>query len=152
MIKDDVISVKSDSSKSVTYADLAAGKHAERDLDPKAPLKDPANYSVVGQSFPRVDVPFKVDGAMKYGYDWMVEGMAHGRLVRPPAIGAKLESLDLREAAKMPGVVGVFQDGDFAGVAADWSADANEIYDLVGVRLRQLLFTPDRVLAALNAK
>jgi nicotinate dehydrogenase subunit B len=109
----------SDNTKSVTYADLAAGKKAARELREDVPLKDPATYTVVGQPIPRVDIPLKVTGEMKYGIDSFVEGMVHGKIIRPPAIGATLQSIDFSEAEKLPGVIGTFRDGDFAGLAAE---------------------------------
>jgi len=106
-------------SQSVSYAELAAGKASGRSTKGTARIKDPAQYTVVGQSIPRVDVPQKVNGQMKYGYDMTVTGMVHGKVVRPPSLGATLQSVDFGKAKSMPGVVGVFRDGDFAGLAAE---------------------------------
>jgi isoquinoline 1-oxidoreductase len=108
----------SDATKSVTYATLATGEKTGRTASDTSPLKDPSTYTIVGQPLPRVDVPFKVNGAMKYGYDAVVDGMVHGKIVRPTAIGAKLLDIDFTDAEAMPGVVGTFRDGDFAGLAA----------------------------------
>jgi len=55
---------------------------------------------------------------MKYGYDAAVPDMVYGKIVRPPSWGATLQSIDFSKARKVPGVVGVFRDGDFAGLAA----------------------------------
>lgn len=107
-----------DASKTVAYAELAAGKASNRSTKGSAPLKDPAKYTVVGQSTPRVDLPAKVNGQMKYGYDATVPGIVYGKIVRPPSWGATLESIDFGKAREMPGVVGVFRDRDFAGLAA----------------------------------
>lgn len=109
----------SDSTQSVSYANLAAGKVTDHSTQGTAPLKDPSQYTIVGQSIPRVDVPDKVDGKVKYGYDMTVQGMVHGKVVRAPSWGATLSSIDFSAAQGMPGVVGVFQDGDFAGLAAE---------------------------------
>jgi nicotinate dehydrogenase subunit B len=53
-----------------------------------------------------------------------VPGMLHGRVVRPPAIGARLESVDASSVVDIPGIVRVVQDGNFLGVVAqtEWSA------------------------------
>src|SRR5262249_5798197 len=58
-----------------------------------------------------------VTGHHKYSADIKLPGMLHGRVLRPPAVGATLKSLDSHEAEAMPGVT-VVRDGDFAGVAA----------------------------------
>ena len=42
---------------------LVGGRKFDLKLDPKAPLKDPARYTLVGKSLPRPDVPAKCTGA-----------------------------------------------------------------------------------------
>ena len=110
--------VASDPTKSVAYADLAAGKKVGREFGTMAKLKTPDTFTVIGQRIPRVDVPAKVTGEMKFGYDAMLPGMVHGKILHPPSLGATLASVDYAQAEKMPGVVGVFRDGDFVGLAA----------------------------------
>jgi nicotinate dehydrogenase subunit B len=117
--KNGVLTVAGDPSKSVTYAELAAGKKVGRQFGAQTKLKSPDKYTVVGQRIPRVDVPDKVTGAMKYGYDAMVPGMVHGKMLRPPSLGATIDTVDTSAAEKMPGVVGVFRDGNVVGVAAE---------------------------------
>ena len=50
--------------------------------------------------------------------------MLHGRVVRPPAIGAKLESVDDGALKKIPGIVKVVREGNFLAVVAsnEWDA------------------------------
>ena len=102
-----------------TFAELAAGKQAAREIDQEIALKDPATYSVVGQPIPRVDVPHKVNGTQVYGIDIEVEGMVYGKVVRPPSLDATLDSIDFAEALAMPGVVGSVHEGNFAAIAAE---------------------------------
>ena len=45
--------------------------------------------------------------------------MLHGRVVRPPSRGARLESVDEERARSAPGVVEVVRDGSFLGVVAE---------------------------------
>ena len=73
---------------------------------------------------PRVDIPDKVTGRFTYMQDFRVPGMLHGRVVRPPAIGAKLESVDESSIKDIPGVVKVVREGNFLGVVAEseWAA------------------------------
>jgi isoquinoline 1-oxidoreductase len=49
--------------------------------------------------------------------------MLHGKVLRPPAFGAILESIDTRRAAALPGVT-VVRDGSFVGVVAPDEATA----------------------------
>ena len=46
-------------------------------------------------------------------------GMLHGRVVRPPRYGSKLDSADEAAVKAMPGVVAVVRDGSFLGVIAE---------------------------------
>ncbi len=118
-VNDGAVFVSASPQTSVSYAELAAGKVAQRELREDIVLKDPADYTIVGTDVPRVDVPMKVNGAMKYGIDAAVDGMVFGKIVRPPARGATLASIDFSAAEAMPGVVGVIHDGEFAGLAAE---------------------------------
>ena len=45
--------------------------------------------------------------------------MTHGRVVRPPRPGAKLDSFDESKARSLPGVIAIVRDGSFLGVVAE---------------------------------
>ncbi len=112
--------------KKITYAELIGGKTFSIKLDPKQPVKekDPKDYKFVGKPVPRLDIPDKVTGRFTYMQDFRVPGMLHGCVVRPSAIGAKLESVDEGSIKDVPGIVQVVRDGDFLGVVAanEWAA------------------------------
>jgi nicotinate dehydrogenase subunit B len=118
--------VISGGGKKVSYGELIGGKSFAIKLDPKQPVKEkaPKDYKIVGKSQSRVDIPGKVTGRFTYMQDFKVPGMLHGRVVRPPAIGAKLESVDDSELKKIPGIVKVVREGNFLGVVAsnEWDA------------------------------
>ena len=86
--------------------------------------KAPKDYTIVGTSLPRVDIPAKITGRFTYMQDFKLPGMLHGRVVRPPAIGARLESVDDSDLKSIPGIVKVVRKGDFLGVVAsnEWDA------------------------------
>ena len=73
-------------------------------VDPKAPLTDPSRYTVVGKPLPRPDVPAKCTGRHVYVHDFTLPGMLHGRVIRPPAIGATLLSVDEASLRAIPDV------------------------------------------------
>ena len=102
---------------------LAGGRRLALKVDPKAPLKDPTRYSLVGKPQPRPDVPLKCTGRNSYVQDLSVPGMLHGRVIRPPAIGAKLLTVDESSIRGIPDVR-VVRMGDFLGVVApdEWAA------------------------------
>src|SRR6478672_11417320 len=112
--------------KKVSYAELIGDKNFAIKLDPKQPVKEksPKDYKIVGKSTPRVDIPDKVTGRFTYMQDFRVPGMLHGRVVRPPAIGAKIEKVDESAVKKIPGVARVVRQGNFLGVVAEseWGA------------------------------
>ncbi len=123
VVIDGRISAKS-GGNAVTYGELIGGKQFALSVDPAAPVKDPAHYKVVGKPIARLDIPGKLTGQFTYMQDFRVPGMLHGRTVRPPAIGAKLASVDESSVMNIPGFVKVVRDGDFLGVVAqsEWSA------------------------------
>ena len=118
-IADGVVSVARDASRRLTFGALIGGGRFERTISGRASVKAPAAYKVVGRPIPRVDIPGKVTGKHVYVHDLRLPGMVHGRVVRPPRIGATIESLDERSAAKLPGVIRVVRKGTFVGVVAE---------------------------------
>jgi CO/xanthine dehydrogenase Mo-binding subunit len=122
-IRDGVISSLSLPEKSVPYGALVKEPFL-RELNGEAPVKPPKDYTIVGASVQRVDIPAKVTGGKAFVQDLRLEGMLHGRVVRPhvrtmDGVGATLLSLDDSAARQMPGVVQVVRNGSFVGVVAE---------------------------------
>jgi len=107
----------------ISYADLVSGKPFALKVDAKAPLRDPATYTIVGKPMPRPDVPRKVTGRHVYVHDFRVDGMLHGRVLRPASVGAKLLAVDEETIKSIPGAR-VVRVNDFLGVVADTEWDA----------------------------
>jgi nicotinate dehydrogenase subunit B len=109
---------------SISYGDLIGGRTFALTLDQNVPLKDPATYVVVGRSQPRLDIPDKVTGRFTYMHDFRVAGMVHARVVRPPAIGATLLSVDTASVSHVPGIIKVVRQQNFLAVVAqtEWGA------------------------------
>jgi len=109
--------------RKMTPADLASGKRFNLKVDPKAPLKDPKTYKVVGQPVLRPEIPFKATGRHPYVQDFTTAGMLHGRVIHPPAAGAKLLSVDEASIRAIPDVR-VVRIENFLGVVAkdEWAA------------------------------
>jgi nicotinate dehydrogenase subunit B len=99
------------------YRELVGGQslHVRASGDARARV---STRNVVGKSVPRVDIPAKVTGGAAYVHDLRLPGMVHARVVRPPQHGAKLVSLDVGVAERMPGVLRVVRDGSFVAVIA----------------------------------
>ncbi len=107
----------------VAIAELVGDRAFGVRMNPKAPLKNPAQYSVVGRSLPRPDLPGKFTGRHTYVHDFTLPGMLHGRPLRPPAVAARLLEVDAASIAHLPGVQ-VVRIKDFLGVVAsdEWAA------------------------------
>ena len=118
--------VASGGGKSISYGDLIGDKKFSLTLDHTKPatFKDPKDFKFVGKSIPRVDIPEKCTGRYAYMQNLRLPGMLHGRVVRPPSVGAKLESVDENAVKDIPGVVQVVRDGNFLGVVAtnEWAS------------------------------
>ncbi len=119
-VKDGVIS---SSNKTMTYAEAVQG--VEKWSIPQTPkLKNPKNYKYVGKPVPRVDLNEKVFGTAIFGMDATFPNLIYGALVHPPSIGAQARKIDISTAEKMPGVVKVFNEKHFIGVAANTYIEA----------------------------
>jgi nicotinate dehydrogenase subunit B len=126
-VKDGVVSAKAGANSgttSVAYAELVGNRNFELKLDPRAPLKDPKDYTIVGKPVARLDIPDKVTGRFTYMHDFKVKGMLHARVVRPRAMKASLEAFNDWECRKIPGYVGAIRQGNFLAVLAknEWAA------------------------------
>jgi CO/xanthine dehydrogenase Mo-binding subunit len=105
--------------RKVGYGELAVALDLHREATAKVAPKSPSKHTIVGRSIPRKDIPAKVTGGVAYVQDIRLPGMTHGRVVRPPRYGARLESVDEPAAQEMPGVVAVVRDGSFLGVVCE---------------------------------
>jgi len=110
MVKDGTVSDINNEKSRVTYAQLTKGEEIVRKLDDKPPVKDPSELQIMGNPFFRRDSLEKVTGKAKYAGDIQLPGMLYAKILRPPAHGAKLTSLDMSAAEKMQGVVIVHKD------------------------------------------
>jgi CO/xanthine dehydrogenase Mo-binding subunit len=107
----------------IGFGELIGDKRFALNLDPKVRLKDPDSYTLVGKPLARPDIPAKVTGRHLYVHNFRLEGMLHGRTVRPPAVGAKLISVDEGSVAHIPDIR-VVRIESFLGVVAEDEWDA----------------------------
>jgi CO/xanthine dehydrogenase Mo-binding subunit len=122
-------------AKKVSYADLIGGKHFHHQVDwnketgnlmdikVQAKPKPPSAYNVVGKSFERRDVAWKVYGTDDYVTDVRVPGMLHARVIRPPRAACKVRGIDEASIKSIRGVR-VVREHDFVAVVAprEWDA------------------------------
>ncbi|HEU5167705.1 MAG TPA: molybdopterin cofactor-binding domain-containing protein [Chitinophagaceae bacterium] len=72
-------------------------------------LKDPKDFTIIGRSFPRRDIPEKTNGAAKFGIDFSVPGMLYASIERSPVFLGKIVSYNDAKAKAIPGVKHVFK-------------------------------------------
>src|SRR5437870_8207463 len=117
-VKDGVISAKADPSKKVSYAQLVGGRKFNVALNPAAKRKNPNEWTVLGKPIPRIEIPAMATGQFEYVHNVRVPGMLHGRVVRPPTVGATAANVDESSVAGMAGHVKVVVKKNFVGVVA----------------------------------
>jgi isoquinoline 1-oxidoreductase len=104
-----------------TYADLASAEDAAKSFEKTIPsdvsVTHVTEWKVLGTFLPRPNRSDIVTGKHRYPSDIVRQGMLHGKILRPPAYGAKLKSIDAAAVKAMPGVT-VVEDGPFVGVTA----------------------------------
>ena len=133
--KDGTISVVGIPDRTVTYGKLVDGKRLDMEIGasgkrfamkvaPNAHAKDPSTYTIIGKPLPRKDIPGKILATFPYVQDVRIDGMLHGRVVRPYGVEATLQSVDENGVKNIPGFVQVVRRGNFLGVVAEteWAA------------------------------
>jgi isoquinoline 1-oxidoreductase beta subunit len=113
----------SDGERSATYATFAAAAgQLQPPYSPK--LKSADQFTIMGKSKPRLDIPSKVDGTAMFGIDAEVEGMVYATIMAAPVFGASVKSVNSDAASKMSGVIDVVNLDDAVAVVANsyWTA------------------------------
>jgi len=135
-------------------------------------------YSIVGKSVPRVDGPDKVTGKARFATEEGIglPGMLYGKVLHSPYAHARILSIDITRAERLPGVVKVLTSKDVpairvgayflhdrylfcrhtvrfigdpvAAVAADTVETAEEALDLIKVEYEELpaIFDPEEAM------
>ena len=135
IVRDGVVSIIGNPSQRVSYAQLIGGKRfnvkiqaegraGELKLAQDVKPKDPKEYTTVGKTVPRFDLPPKVTGERIYVQDVRIPGMLHGRVVRPPVVNTEPTRIDEESVRGIPGLVMIVREGKFVGVVAktEWAA------------------------------
>ncbi|MBV9505765.1 MAG: xanthine dehydrogenase family protein molybdopterin-binding subunit [Acidobacteriia bacterium] len=113
-----------DPTKKVSYGDLVGGKRFHLALDPKVPRKPASQWKVLGKPVPRPDLPALTTAQFEFVHNVRLPGMLHGQVIRPPAVGATLVSVDESSVRGLPGILKVVVRKNFVGVVAakPWQA------------------------------
>ena len=78
----------------VTYEELIGGRHFNLTLNPTAKRRFPEQWTALGRPVPALERPALMTGQFEFVHSIRVPGMLHGRVVRPPGMGAAVVSVD----------------------------------------------------------
>jgi isoquinoline 1-oxidoreductase len=126
--------------KRIAYAQMVQGKRIERHLA-NVPLKSVADFRVMGRAQPRKGAVEMVTGKTKYAGDVAIPGMLCARILRPPAHGATLQSVDSSAAEKAG--ARVVRTGDLIAIVHERRDVADAALRLVKARFDQPPAGPD---------
>jgi len=102
------------SGQSISYGELA--KEASELPVPENPaLKDPSEFTIIGQSLPRLDSPDHIEGKSVFGIDADVSGMLYAAVKQSPVFGGEvsnftsltIEGTGAEDIVEIPGGVAV---------------------------------------------
>jgi nicotinate dehydrogenase subunit B len=103
----------------VTYAELIGGKQFNIVLNAAATRRSIDQWTVLGKPIPALDRAALMTGRFEFVHSVRVPRMLHGRVVRPPEMGATVSHVDKDSIRNIPGVIKVVVRKDFVGVVAD---------------------------------
>lgn len=97
-------------------------------------LKDPSEWTIAGQPLPRLDTADKLNGSLKYSFDFSMPGMLVALPKASPVHGGRLVSFDAAAVEGMPGVERVIQvDDETVAVVADTFWRAKKALDVLPI-------------------
>jgi isoquinoline 1-oxidoreductase len=122
---------RADPARRLSFAELLAGQSLVRDIPDDVEVHSPAGFSVMGHDSRRPDALARVTGRAVYAQDVIRPGMLFARVLRPSAYGVRLVSVDTSIAERLPGVVGVVNEGNLVAVLAENDEAADRAHDLI---------------------
>jgi nicotinate dehydrogenase subunit B len=101
------------------YEELIGSRHFEIPLNKAAKRRSPEQWTVLGKPVPSLDRAALMTGRFEFVQSVRVPGMLHGRVVRPPMMGASVIHVDESSVKHIPGLVKVVVRKNFVGVVAE---------------------------------
>jgi CO/xanthine dehydrogenase Mo-binding subunit len=124
---------------SKTYGQLIGSQSYQMTSSAAVPVKSTTDYSIVGKSMRRVDLPGRFTAKTGFLAEFKLPGMLHARVVRPAGRNASFIGFDdasLGTVQSIPGVVQVVRQGNFVAVVA-----TEEYAAMVGARTLRVNWT-----------
>lgn len=114
----------------VSFQELLRGMWRLETAEPEEPATPATQWRVAGSSAGNASAVHVVTGSRRFPSDVTRPGLLHGRVLRAPALGATLGSVDVRRAQAIPGVT-VLHEGPFVGVVAPDFATATRAIEIL---------------------
>jgi CO/xanthine dehydrogenase Mo-binding subunit len=114
--QDGVITTRS--GRRVSYQELIGQRHFDLPLDSSVKRRTQNQWNVLGRPIPSLDRVALATGQFEFVHSVRVPGMLHGRVVRPPGMGATVVRVDERSVRHIQGVTKVVVRKNFVGVVA----------------------------------
>lgn len=116
-VRDGVIASKS--GRKIKYEALIGNEHFDLPLNANAKRRSVDQWAVLGKPVPSLDRAALMTGEFEFVHHIRVPAMLHGRVVRPPEMGATVASVDEASVQGIPGLAKVVVREDFVGVVAE---------------------------------
>lgn len=120
------------SGKRASFGELAQ-KAATYTPNPTPTLKTPDQYTIMGTSRKRFDIPAKVNGTAVYGIDAEVDGMLYGAIRHVPVFDCAITNVNSETAANMPGIKKIVRLDNAVVVVADKYWRAKKALDTIEI-------------------
>jgi isoquinoline 1-oxidoreductase len=130
LAKDGMIIDRQNKERRVGYGQLTKGQEIERHLTAKPVLKDPSEFTVMGKGQVHRDAREKVTGKAQFAGDIRVPEMLYAKVLKAPAHGAKLKTVDTEPCKQVAGIQ-VVRDSDLIAVL-------HELPDMAEVALAKI--------------
>ena len=133
-------------------ADQVLGPYGLRDIHlglPDAawaravPLRAPGAGGLAGQPLPRLDVPAKIDGSMRFAADVRLPGMVFAAIRQAPPGRSRLVHLDREAARAVPDLIAILDNPGWVAAVGDNGWAANRALDRLAPRFETQGGLPD---------
>ncbi len=126
----------------IPYTELA---REAADIEPvtDVPLREPGQWRLLGKPMQRLDIRDKSTGALKFGIDYMPDGLINASVRFNPRQGGALLSYDAAAARQKPGVMKVLEVSNGVAVLADNTWNAIQGVNAVACEWGEAPFPPE---------
>jgi nicotinate dehydrogenase subunit B len=111
--------ITGNTGRQVKYEELIGNQHFNLQLNRAAKRRSVADWKVLGKPVPSLDATALMTGQFEFVHHVRAPGMLHGRVVRPPDMGATVVHVDEESVRNLRGLVKVVVRKNLVGVVAE---------------------------------